>query len=170
MEPAVKGHWHFLAVLIGTGAVLATPTLAADLSPAIVAAIDGPSCDDAVGLAAVITQVLTANPGRGGDVAAAATRRCPEDAAVIATVAVNADPNAATDIVQAVLAALPDEDKNNDVLTSALWQLGYQPAQPPGPGHYPGPVLVAPWTDPTHGPDQSGHSFGRNNPPPSSPI
>lgn len=147
----MKEPCRFLAALIGAVAVLSAPAFAADLPPAVAAALESPAADDVAGLAAAITTVLTVNPRLGAEVATFATKIRPNDAAVIAAAAVDADPNAALDIVMAVVAALPEEDRNNDVLTSAILQLGYQPASPPGPGHYPGPVLVAPWTDPKKG-------------------
>jgi hypothetical protein len=143
--------------LLGLVAAVVTPAIAADLSPAIVAALNAPAVDDATGLAGAITVVLTANPGLGADVAGYATRRSPENAAVIATAAVNADPNAALEIIRAVLAALPDKDKGNDVLTGSIMALAdLQPPNAPGPGHYPDAPLVATWTDPPKSPRVSG--------------
>ena len=63
----------------------------------------------------------------------------------------NASPNSAIAIVDAVLAQLPDEDKNNDILTSAIIPLaGTQPPGAPTPDGYDAP-LKAPWTDPKQG-------------------
>ena len=121
------------------------------LPPAVAAMIYAPAPGDVAGLVAAITAAINANPNLAAQIAAAATAHDPADAAAIATAAVNASPNSAIAIVDAVLAELPDEDKNNDILTSAIIPLaGAQPPGAPGPTDYDAP-LKAPWTDPKHG-------------------
>jgi hypothetical protein len=149
------------AALLSAGLALgAAPALAAPandggarapLPPSVAAMIYAPAPGDIAGLVAAITAAISANPNLAAQIAAAATARDPADAAAIATAAVNASPNSAIAIVEAVLAELPDEDKNNDVLTSAIIPLaGTQPPGAPGPNGYDAP-LKAPWTDPKHG-------------------
>jgi hypothetical protein len=131
------------------GASDGVPTVA--LPPAVAAMIYAPAPGDIGGLVAAITAAINANPNLAPQIAAAATARDPADAAAIATAAVNASPNSAIAIVDAVLAQLPDQDKNNDILTSAIIPLaGNQPPGAPGPTGYDAP-LKAPWTDPKHG-------------------
>jgi hypothetical protein len=121
------------------------------LPPAVAAMIYAPAPGDVAGLVAAITAAINANPNLAAQIAAAATAHDPADAAAIATAAVNASPNSAIAIVDAVLAQLPDADKNNDILTSAIIPLaGVQPPGAPGPTGYDAP-LKAPWTDPKHG-------------------
>lgn len=146
----MKGLYRPCAALVfGACAVLATPVAAAPLSPSVAAAANQLACDDVTGITTLITQVLTATPDISVELATSLTQRCPEDAAAIATAAVNADPNAATDIVFAIIAALPEQDRDNPLVTTAITPLGrFQPPAPPGPGTYPAAPLVAPWTDP----------------------
>lgn len=146
----MKGLYRpYAALALGVGAMLSTPVVAAPLSPGVAAEANKLSCDDVTGITSMITQVLTATPDMGVDLAASLTQRCPEDAAAIATAAVNADPNAATDIVYAIIAALPEQDRDNPLITTAITPLGrFQPPAPPGPGSYPDAPLIAPWTDP----------------------
>jgi len=137
------------------------------LPPSVAAMIYAPAPGDITGLVAAITAAISANPNLAAQIAAAATARDPADAAAIATAAVNASPNSAIAIVEAVLAELPDEDKKNDVLTSAILPLaGNQPPGAPGPNGYDAP-LKAPWTDPKHG--LGGSNFSTTNNQKSSP-
>lgn len=146
----MKGlYGPYAALAFGACAVLATPVAAAPLPANVVAAANQVACDDVTGITTLISQVVTATPSSGVDLATALTQRCPEDVAAIATAAVNADPNAATDIVFAIIAVLPDQDRDNPLITTAITPLGrFQPPAPPGPGTYPAAPLVAPWTDP----------------------
>lgn len=107
-----------------------------------------PACDDVGALTAYITAAVIASPETASDIASQQTARCPADAAAIATAAVNADPNGAQGIVDAVIAALPPGDRDNDVLTGAITQLyGFQVPNPPGHGGV-GAPLYANFTDP----------------------
>lgn len=144
------------AALVGVGMLLTVPAAMAQsragshvvLPGPVAQAIGAPACDSATALAGAITAAIGANPGLAVGIAAAATERCPADAALIATAAVNASPNAANAVVDAVIAALPDKDKNNEILTSAIIPLSnLQPPNAPGPDGFGGP-LKAPWTDP----------------------
>lgn len=107
-----------------------------------------PSCDDVAGLAAYIAQAVTAAPSLAASTASKETARCPADAAAIATAAVNAAPNYSNDIVDAVLAALPDDMKDDPILTAALGELGREGGGAAFDPDRLGAPLVAPWTDP----------------------
>lgn len=106
------------------------------------------SCDDLAGLTASITQSVTAAPSLAASIAGKETARCPADAAAIATAAVNAAPNGSQDIVDAVLAALPDDMKNDPILTGALTELAREGGHTPLNANNIGAPLIAPWTDP----------------------
>ncbi len=111
-------------------------------------AANEPSCDDLAGLTAAITQAVTAAPSLAASIAGKETARCPADAAAIATAAVNADPNGSQDIVDAVIAALPDDMKNDPILTGALTELAREGGHTPLNANNIGAPLIAPWTDP----------------------
>lgn len=123
-------------------------------------AANEPSCDDVAGLTAYITQAVTAAPSLAASIAGKQTARCPADAAAIATAAVNAAPNGSQDIVDAVLAALPDDMKNDSILTGALTELAREGGPAPLNANNLGAPLIAPWTDPR------GRFFLVSNPPP----
>ena len=126
------------------------------------------SCDDVAGLAASITQAVSQAPSLAATIAGKETARCPADAAAIATAAVNAAPNGSQDIVDAVLAALPDDMKDDPILTGALTEL----AREGGHGSFNlsrlGAPLIAPWTDVRKGRIVTSDNIP-NNPPNSSP-
>jgi hypothetical protein len=153
----VKAHLLLSsAALAGIGILVAVPTVMAQnrggshvtLPSAVAKTVGSPACDDATGLAAAITSAIGANPGLAASIAGAAAERCPTDAALIATAAVNASPNAANAVVDAVIDALPEKDKDNEILTSAIIPLSnLQPPNAPGPDGVNAP-LKAPWTDP----------------------
>ena len=105
------------------------------------------SCDDLAGLTASITQAVAAAPSLAASIAGKETARCPADAAAIATAAVNAAPNGSQDIVDAVLAALPDDMKNDPILTGALTELAREGGHTPLNANNIGAPLIAPWTD-----------------------
>ncbi len=113
-----------------------------------VAAASAPACDDVAAVAAAITAAVAVNPSQAASIAGKETARCPADAAAIATAAVNADPNGAEDIVDAVLAALPDDLKGNDVLTGAITELAGAAGPNPPDRHDLGAPLLINWTDP----------------------
>lgn len=128
-----------------------------------------PSCDDVAGLAAYITQQASQAPSLAATIAGKETARCPADAAAIATAAVNAAPNGSQDIVDAVLAALPDDMKDDPILTGALTELAREGGHPAFDPDRVGAPLVANWT---HVRDGRGVEFsenGPNNPPNASP-
>jgi hypothetical protein len=113
-------------------------------------AADEPSFTDVTALAAYITQQVVAAPSLAAQIAGRETARYPAYAAAIATAAVNAAPNYAQDIVDAVLAALPDDMKNDPILTAALGELGREGGHPAFDPTRLGAPLIAPWTDPQH--------------------
>jgi hypothetical protein len=119
-----------------------------------------PACNDVAALATYITQTVTAAPSLAASIAGKETARCPADAAAIATAAVNAAPNNSQDIVDAVLAALPDDMKNDPVLTAALGELGSRGGHQAFDPQRVGTPLVAAWTDPR------GRGLLVSNPPP----
>lgn len=107
----------------------------------------GPGCDDATAVAAYVSSAVAANLAGAAAIASEETARCPADAAVIATAAVNADPNGSQAIVDAVLAALPPDMRDDDVLTTALTELtGQTGRNPPDPDGGVGAPLIAPFT------------------------
>jgi hypothetical protein len=129
-----------VAVLLGFGA--------ATFGSVTAQAANEPACDDVGALTAYITAAVIGSPEKASEIAGQQTARCPADAAAIATAAVNADPNGAQGIVDAVIAALPPGDRDNDVLTGAITQLyGFQGPNPPGHGGVGAPLFTN-WTDP----------------------
>jgi hypothetical protein len=117
-------------------------------------------------LAAYITEQVQAAPSLAATIAGKYTAKFPADAAVIATAAVNAAPNQSQDIVDAVLAALPDDMKDDPVLTGALTELAREGGHPAFNPSSLGAPLIATWTDPRG----RGVVFNNsNNPPNSSP-
>ena len=125
------------------------------------------SCDDVAGLAASITQAVSQAPSLAATIAGKETARCPADAAAIATAAVNAAPNGSQDIVDAVLAALPDDMKDDPILTGALTELAREGGHGAFNPNSLGAPLVATWTDVRRGRGLSDNDS--NNPPNTSP-
>lgn len=129
-----------------------------------------PSCDDVAGLAAYITQQVNQAPSLAATIAGKETARCPADAAAIATAAVNAAPNGSQDIVDAVLAALPDDMKDDPILTGALTELAREGGHPAFDPNRLGAPLVANWTDVRRGRGLvTSNNEPGGNPPNSSP-
>jgi hypothetical protein len=134
------GKVFAVALMLGLGAA----TLAAPNARAA----DEPTFTDVAALAAYVTQQVTAAPSLAATIAGRETARYPAYAAAIATAAVNAAPNHAQEIVDAVLAALPDDMKNDPILTAALGELGSEGGIPAFNPARLGAPLIAPWTDP----------------------
>ncbi len=119
-------------------------------------------------LSAFITEQVQAAPSLAPTIAGKYTAKFPADAAIIATAAVNAAPNESQDIVDAVLAALPDDMKNDPILTAALGQLASEGGIPAFNPNRLGAPLVATWTDVRRGHGVVTDNIP-NNPPNSSP-
>lgn len=132
-------------------------------------ALPEPDGTDLGALAAFITEQVQAAPSLAATIAGKYTAKFPADAAVIATAAVNAAPNESQDIVDAVLAALPDDMKDDPILTGALTELAREGGHPAFDPSRLGAPLVAAWTDVRrHGLLTSNNEPG-GNPPNSSP-
>lgn len=127
-----------------------------------------PDGTDLPALAAYITEQVQGAPSLAPTIAGKYTAKFPADAAVIATAAVNAAPNESQDIVDAVLAALPDDMKDDPVLTGALTELAREGGHGAFNPNSLGAPLVATWTDVRRGPNFSDNNSS-NNPPNSSP-
>ena len=144
-EAPVKAYLTLsAAALLGLAAFGAQSARAAEVS-----------CDDVAGLAASITQAVSQAPSLAATIAGKETARCPADAAAIATAAVNAAPNGSQDIVDAVLAALPDDMKDDPILTGALTELAREGGHGAFNPNSLGAPLVATWTDVRRGPQNS---------------